>query len=103
MIGDSMEVALLFCCNYGFLHRCCCCCKSVFVCASHNNLFPHLFLLFIYLLVQETKIDCVRVATKGRTRSVCVNRDVYDMYFLTSLAFEFWELTELTCFFFLSK
>uniref|UniRef100_A0A669BDL7 protein-tyrosine-phosphatase n=1 Tax=Oreochromis niloticus TaxID=8128 RepID=A0A669BDL7_ORENI len=23
----------------------------------------------------ETKIDCVRVATKGRTRSVCVNRD----------------------------
>lgn len=75
MIGDGMELAALFCCDRGFLDRCCrveCDFVSVCVCVFRNNLrssffsFLFLFPAFMCLFVQETKIDCVRVATKGR-------------------------------------
>lgn len=39
-------------------------------------LFSSPFPVLMYLFVQETKIDCVRVATKGRNRSDCVTEDV---------------------------
>lgn len=50
-----------------------------------DSLLFFFFFLSLPLFAQETKIDCVRVATKGRERSDCVDEDVFDhMQLLTS-------------------